>query len=532
MAMRFDSKIFIPFFVFLFIGCQSNPQLKVAERLMDTDVDSAYLLIQKIKPGTLHTSADKALYALLYCQVLDKKEIYTATDSIISIAADYYENRQHEKAAYSWFYKSRIAGHHSDAEGKAKFLLKAQQHASNTKNDKLQGLIYSDKASMYYEEMIFDSSVVYYQKASDCFLRVKDTVNYVLSLTGKAYMYLNAQQPDSAEIILTAIKPKLPEDIIINSYYYKVLGLVLNNKCQYLQSIQSYKKISQTGNERYDDNAKYLIAKAYLRAGMGDSALHYFRLMHYIGEMAPDYYQLLKEIYKDKGDYRMALQYEEKGFSAVDSIYKIKLKESFTGMERKFNYQRLQIDNNKLKISNYNKGYFLMICLLVIAAGFILFLLNRSNSRRRQYEFELLLSETERSRLKKEQENIRLSEIQSSLQSIIFSNLEQYRKNAYKSPQEIKKGFHPVNNERFKAEVLATIDHIYNHLSERLVEEFPSLNDTDIFICCLLLAGYETGVIATVLQIKPDSMNIRRSRLRKKLHLSNNENLIDFLRNF
>jgi len=40
---------------------------------METALDSAYHLLQKIKPGQLFTRSDKVFYALLMSQAKDKK---------------------------------------------------------------------------------------------------------------------------------------------------------------------------------------------------------------------------------------------------------------------------------------------------------------------------------------------------------------------------------------------------------------------------------------------------------------------------
>jgi DNA-binding CsgD family transcriptional regulator len=72
----------------------------------------------------------------------------------------------------------------------------------------------------------------------------------------------------------------------------------------------------------------------------------------------------------------------------------------------------------------------------------------------------------------------------------------------------------------------------YKDISVRLREQYPNLTEREILICCLLLANFDTGMIASILDIKNESMNTNRTRLRKKLGLQNNHNLEEFLRVF
>jgi hypothetical protein len=530
--MRIYYRIILLNLIWVFISCQPNPKLREAEQLMETEYDSAYAVLQRVDPTSLHIPSDKALYALLYCQALDKNEIYTGSDSLISIATDYYEKRDDEKAAYSWFYKSRIAGRNSESIVQANALLKAQSHALSTKNNNLLALIYSDKALMYSSQLKYDSAILYYHKTSDSFKIVEDKYNSNLSKIYEGYMWLMINQPDSAEKVCKEININSYNDNILLSFYYRTLGGIYISKNDYELSIKIFKKTPKTLNSSYDDNTKYLIAKSYCFIGKYDSAYLYLKDLKTLGEMAPDYYKMLKQIYINKKDYHNATFFAEKAYIAIDSIYSKRINESFAGMEKKFNYQKLQIINRELQLKYFRALVLILIFLLILSMGTATIFFWRNRIKKKQLEIEKQLVVNQTLRAEKEEENSKLLEQQLALQKIIFTNLEQYRNNALKSPEKIKEGFSPVKNEHFYIEVFTAIDVEYNNFSKRLSEKFPQLNETDIFICCLLLAGFETGMIASILNIKLESMNIRRSRLRKRMQLDNQVNLLDYLRQF
>jgi len=128
-----------------------------------------------------------------------------------------------------------------------------------------------------------------------------------------------------------------------------------------------------------------------------------------------------------------------------------------------------------------------------------------------------------------------LLEKQLKLQAILLLNIEQHRKNVLRRPgiwKNESKEMQPVQNNTFYEELIACMDLEYTDISLRLLNNFPTLSKRDILIYCFLLAGFDTGMIATVLDVKLESITKHRYRLRSKLQLQNSDNLVDYLRQF
>jgi len=89
-----------------------------------------------------------------------------------------------------------------------------------------------------------------------------------------------------------------------------------------------------------------------------------------------------------------------------------------------------------------------------------------------------------------------------------------------------------VQTNAFHEELISHVDLIHSNISKRLSECYPILTQRDILVCCLILADFDSGMISTILDVKPDSVNVHRGRLRKKLELQNPESLQNFLRSF
>jgi AraC family transcriptional regulator, chitin signaling transcriptional activator len=76
------------------------------------------------------------------------------------------------------------------------------------------------------------------------------------------------------------------------------------------------------------------------------------------------------------------------------------------------------------------------------------------------------------------------------------------------------------------------MDELHQEFSKKLKDEFPSLSVQDLRLCAYLKIGLNSKEIADILNILPSSAFISRSRLRKKLNLKPEEDLIDFLNSF
>ena len=511
---------------------------------MESSPDSALQILKQIRPNKLYTSSNEAWYALLMSQALDRNDIKLETDSIIKTATDYYTGKEPERAAYAWFYYARIEGNRGNADQQVNNLLKAQKFAQFTVNYKLQGLIYSEKAKMYESQKQYDSMIHYNRLSLHSFQLANSTQNCIINLINLGNGFMYSSRPDSAIPYYTAAgKMALTiRDTLLMSTVYKCIGTVYYLQKQFREALNYYKLAPITNIGVYDANKRYLMAKAYIETGELDSARILLTKIADPHEFAPDYYNLWLRIYEKEGNLKDALRTAVKITYIKDSVNDRKLSVSFAGLDKKYKYQGLQIENQNLVIKNKQRGIFLLFSLFVLCFSFVVALFWRLNIKKKQFDVqnELLgkekaFVEIEKEKVEKEKENSTLLEKQLKLQSILLLNIEQHRKNVIKRPgiwKNESKEMHPEQNNTFHKELIACMDLEYTDISHRLIVDFPSLTKRDILICCLLLAGFDTGMIATILDVKLESITKYRYRLRLKFQLQNSDNLVDYLRQF
>lgn len=531
---------------FIFVSCNRNidNRLAKAEQLMETAPDSSLHILQKLNAKTIRGSYNRALYALLMSQALDKNDIKIETDSLITIATDYFDDSDPVHAGYAWFYHARTALNRDSVNEEAKNLLKAQEFAEIAGDNKLLGLIYGDKGKMYAAQKQTDSAICYSKKAYYTFSKIKDNDNSIIALLNTATEYVKKTQFDSIRYyyyIAHDIAKHTHNKIIISSIYRNI-GITYFQQGNYRLALKNYREAPLTGNKLYDSNKYYLIAGLYVKINQPDSAVYYLRKVSELGAMAPDYYRLWQRISLYKSDRNRALYYANKVSFATDSLYKRKLEASFAGLEKKYKFQGLQINYKNLDIENKKRGFFLLLALLTLSIFGVIVLFWRLRVKRNEVEYQKDIAnkkqellEREKENTAKERENNILLERQLKLQSILLLNLEQHRSNTVKQPGLWKTKNKEIKSERnktFNEELLACMDIEFNNISIRLKEKYPELTDNDIITCCMILAGFETGMIATVFDVNNDSIFIRRSRVRKKLKLEESVKLEQFLREF
>jgi len=75
-------------------------------------------------------------------------------------------------------------------------------------------------------------------------------------------------------------------------------------------------------------------------------------------------------------------------------------------------------------------------------------------------------------------------------------------------------------------------DLIHENFFRKLKERYPALTPTDLKLCTLLRLNYSSKEIAEMMNISIRGVEAARYRLRKKLNLTETENLVDFMINF
>ena len=146
---------------------QSN-QLDAAAELMFDHPEQALSILKSLDVDEISGRSDKARFALLYTQALDKNQIELRSDSLIHRAVDYYDRRgtEQEKALAHYYHGCVYANLH-DTDAAMESLVEAEAHAVKTDDSYLQGLIHSRIGNLYSDEYLHEEAA--FRKSTNVF---------------------------------------------------------------------------------------------------------------------------------------------------------------------------------------------------------------------------------------------------------------------------------------------------------------------------------------------------------------------------
>ena len=139
---------------------------------MTESPDSAYTLLQTLPVDELHQEKNRARYALLYSQALDKNYIDETNDSLINIAVEYYRTTGDVRSKFlSFYYRGRVYAHGGDYLRATSNYMEAEQLADAVNDGYLQGLLYAEMGRIYRLCYDYSKSLEAHQKAAECYER-------------------------------------------------------------------------------------------------------------------------------------------------------------------------------------------------------------------------------------------------------------------------------------------------------------------------------------------------------------------------
>jgi DNA-binding NarL/FixJ family response regulator len=237
---------------------------------------------------------------------------------------------------------------------------------------------------------------------------------------------------------------------------------------------------------------------------------------------------------------KLKTDYEAKQFDMATANKIVLAEEKFESEKKSFKIKTLEKEN---KLKTYLFWILLVLFILMVISGGILYRFFKTKeklSNEKQLAAELLASlreqEMQQTLYEKElteQQKIKLKQqLLSSLQQLedknnLLSNVKQISES---------KSVSRIINQNLQS------DENYEFYRRQIVESYPtffyklqqksnhSLTPLDLKYCTYFLVGLETKEIASRLSIEPKSVRMTRYRIKQKLQLGEEEDLLDFIK--
>lgn len=275
-----------------------------------------------------------------------------------------------------------------------------------------------------------------------------------------------------------------------------------------------------------------------------------------------DAYRLLAEISSDQGDYKNAYYFHQQHRVYNDSIFNKEKSRQIQELQIAYETEKKEAEirdlkNQQILNRTYQYGSFIFLALVLLVAFLIL---NRQRlkikkdkelaekeaqileERKALLDAELLNRQLTEERLQKEldyknkelttyalnliQKNEVLENIKSAVDEIRSSLETDVRSKLTSLINTVNYSFHLDKDwENFKVH----FEQVHQSFFDKLLQMYPDLNANDMKLCALIKLNLDTKETASILDISPESAKVARHRLRKKLNLTQDQNLAAFL---
>ena len=527
--------------------------LASADAVMHTRPDSALRFLQQVPHPEKLKGEQQALYALLSTQASYKNGIPVESDSLISIACDYYSaSPDSMRKAWSCFYAAQVYRDMSMPQ-KALEYFHLADNASRGMNDyRLFSLINYHWGNLLGKQKMYDDNIKLLNNSLESNINRQDTSGILFCLSQLGWTYILKDKTDSAEILL-----KKGIDLLENYRpciqavdIYQQMAIVCNMQKRHNDALLFINKgIKANGG----DSPQLFITKGniFLDMQQYDSAAYYFsKDTRYEKDWEKRGHHLIwAKFYEKKGDYRKASENWKMASLLADTIEVNNRTEEIARIQKRYDYTVIKHENDRLKLQRMQSTVWLvMLCgslLVAVAVAYIIYL---SYIRYRRNRDEMLRSRDEllrQLRLELREKSLALERVESertvagdssadslraeneSLRSAMFRTSDVMRR-----VESLQNGGTGSLTSAEMSDLADTLDVCFDGFCRRLKSDFPSLNASDLAYCCLVRLGVPSYSILHLLDVSKETLKRRKTRMKHdKMHLPDEVSLDEYIKN-
>ena len=538
----------------LFISCvqekEDNNVLRRVEACMELFPDSALSLLSQIECPECMRGQQRADYALLLTQALDKNYLDNLqSDSLIMIAVEYYKQEGDKlKAGKAYFYYGKVMLLKERFSDAMQAYLEASSLLEETRDYKVQGMVweyigYLNSVQGLYENSIdnFKHSIRYYELASD---RRRILYGYRNMARG----YFSVHHNDSAGWY--AEKGLVLSDTVsgMKASFLHLLGLIANNEKRYPQAIEYFSNAMEVC-DNLNDKYRYSLSLGRVYSEVGQKKKTEDCFVSCINAtnifVSSGAYYYLADMHKKDGNYLKAFLYKEKSDSLLEVTRNAELQKQLLDLQNKYENDKLILENKQIRLENEKQTYFyLFLFVFILGLGIIAFFLVRKRYRTKLLRNVEIIGNNNAiinryaCRIA-ELENVSLQERQAKQEEIGILNrkilcliaenkrvCENSSVDALFVLEELKQGNLIISNMTIaeRQHIFDFLDLVHANFITRLKQEFD-LTKNELLLAALLKVGFSNKQLMIVFDCEKKSIYKNRQRLKADLGLTKNDSL-------
>lgn len=529
--------------VFLLSSCasrQTAATLDDVETYIQSRPDSALATLRAIDTTTLTSRSLRAHYALLLATALDKNWIDTTDVNVVMPAVTYYDKHgTDDQKMRAHYYLGRIQQNGRDPNSAIISFTLAERASAGSEDDGFKGLLDMALAEIYRKAHFMEKARDCIESGAEHFRKANDTAHYHLTSGLLAICYQEMREWETADSLYRdgierAVNDTSAMRMILAHYAaFKVIQPDADPKGAISLLTRLYSEYKQPLPPK-----EYSIY-AYASDLLGDhktcdAMLKVLRNLPEERRKDSRYCEYL--IAKSRGDYEQAVDLATAIYGEQDKKVDQLLNNSVTQVLQ--NYFQNQYAKTEQRAQILRLVFAVAILSLLLLLGLIVFMVNRKREKERLAADLLRQSNSE---LKEQYKSLQQS--YANLFKDQFDAVNELCKTYLKTQgktEETRKtaiygkvkdiiafiGEDKKQHALFEEQINRDLDDIVAHLKADL----GNVSDEDSRFICYTIAGFDTNIVATLLNLSVSNVYTKRSRLRERIRKLDSPHKEQYLR--
>lgn len=524
--------------------------LDQVESLMDSYPDSALTLLRQIdSPRKLHEQ-QRADYALLLTQALDKTYLDSLqSDSLISKAAEYYKGKGNNvKAGKAYYYYGKMMVLKKRLSEAMQAYLEALHFLEGSEEYKMLGLVWEHIGYLNSTQGMYPSSIENYKKSIECYDLAGADRGALYGHRNIARGYFALHNADSARWY--ANRGLMLSDTVSNmkSSFLQLLGLIATDEKQYSQAIDYFLSAIRASHNMNDKYRCYLsLGRTYIETGQSGKARKCFDFCRNATNafVSSGAYSCLSDISKEERDYQKAFEYKEKSDSILEIVRNAELQRQLLDLQSKYENEKLVMENKQVKLEKASQTYFYLFLLMVVVVASVAIVVGIRRFYKKQILRDIEIIRNNAQKIEKyacritDLENAGMQEHEAKKEEIgklnrkillLTTENKQLRESSSNDAlcllESLKQGNLIIENmtDSERQCILDFLDLIHADFITRLKKDFK-LTKNELLLAALLKVGFSNKQLMVVFDCEQKSIYKNRQRLKQSLGLGKNDSL-------
>lgn len=539
----------------ILLGCTPQPEaarlLERANQLLDKEqADSALKLIDSIYYPEKNFNKEQYMQYLVSRVRARYKTMHDITaDSSVFTAWNYYRRKADNPkwTALAAFYSGCVYAEQKNLNKAMHAYTESLNEAVKTQDNNLKGLVQNGIGDLLEEQGLYEQALRAYQKTNKLYWY--NSKDKIVSISNEGRSYLLMDEADSALMVFQrGIKlAEKKKDKNGESLLMQNIGLAYSQKQEYKQALRAIQCSFQLNTDSVEILRYYVnFGKLYTFMGMEDSASYYYNHVKSKVQKLTNYYLqastylALANWEKSRKNYAEAFDYMDKRASSIENIMQERNKSSVLDIEKKYDFELLKNAHDK-QIIHLQSWLLLLAALLVISGSiFTIYTIRRKNQMIIAQQTINTLKNMNRElsttiyRHNADLHNAVLVQCDIAKKIIRFNqDIEKYE-SLQTSPVQMMQRINKIFYGEKKIEeqwetILKSINLVRPGFAKQIETAFPNLSVYEFRICLLTYAGFKIQEIAIILNQKPNTIQTRRSSIRKKMGIEAGADIAEFL---